>query len=1160
MTSTPGRVSSSVPRLETPELNFTLDSDQLTTPDSLANFSPKTWEEIKSVQRVVQPSIGLINPPSYNSILRTYNDIEMSDHSASEHFDDGLSDEDNMSTSQLEAETLADVDQSSTSEYQSELQTDAQGPKVMYKRPKLSDLVELVKTNSGKLYPDVSKVEEHVCEYLIPLVAYQYSGSTLVPPKLPVGHSLQRYGFITSMANLSHEVTWQGAPNEPKIGEIVSAAVMSQVILDNRYVIRTNGAPEDPDNFDLDAKMILPISPYDVIRAERRLICDEANQAFKHVIDKVPFLPIQFELPDIEFPDDFVFDFFGKLKNRPTQVDYYKYFFNYSNIRFDGLTYAANCRHPTSQWDEHPWCVNCMFVSNIEMCPSVEDDDVESPCPYCFVMGPIARKNRAERWAYWVNREKAENKKSLIQSHKLKNYIRTQFDADIYSKTCDYNPDWDLGYFGFCRPSWAIPIFMSWQEYWFAINNEVNLLDRVNQDRAIFGPWAQARLDRATNLCNFAPFVAFHPLTELPTSNLTVTQPVPVYFNPDKGSKKRKRTPSRANSLERSSKSRPTTPITPERERSAAPRRSKAQSLDSRPRNLRTRNDTVDYTCSETPFSFELKEPEVTPSASEVTVEFMSAQQFYNATHNKPRVESLTVDSPARASNLAKSVAQEQTESETQLETETKTDSETQRVEVTLVESETGETPLEIKKTYFSTNDGDFVKIEKFTQGSSLPILSTINLASTPKSSYSSPCSLNLTSSSASTPAVVVGITPITRVTQPSSPDVVTGLRASLDLECETQRSEHESMDAMSTHDRDEDKPDQGHGDAEIEDISDDNDEMEQDEQKSAEDEQTLVHSTAESTLPEPPKLTQHLKFHPSAKNFKIISKPRFEDTTSTTPSREPPILSPRVTQPARSLEEVTPISRLWTSPSPNLTFPTQDLTQDVTTQRLLSINAAADLKKEKVLIESERGNHKGDDNMLDDMEEYPFHKPTNRVIDKVDDTLNYYRNCAYAPDFPKSILANCAGCTPLGVNLDARDPVRSRVGSYPHDGASMNLLQAEAVRLESNSRALAKMAENDAYLMPALLNYVETKRREADETNIEEVKRLNSLVNGLRLNTKMRENLIAENLGVVTAVRRRDNIERLTNLQDEIDHFVSRELDEDDPKLLPTKKKSKAQ
>ena len=155
MTSTPGRVTSSVPRLETPELNFTLDSDQLTTPDSLANFSPKTWEEIKSVQRVVQPSIGLINPPSYNSILRTYNDIEMSDHSASEHFDDGLSDEDNMSTSQLEAETLADVDQSSTSEYQSELQTDAEGPKVMYKRPKLSDLVELVKTNSGKLYPDV---------------------------------------------------------------------------------------------------------------------------------------------------------------------------------------------------------------------------------------------------------------------------------------------------------------------------------------------------------------------------------------------------------------------------------------------------------------------------------------------------------------------------------------------------------------------------------------------------------------------------------------------------------------------------------------------------------------------------------------------------------------------------------------------------------------------------------------------------------------------------------------------------------------------------------------------------------------------------------------------------------------------------------------------
>ena len=54
----------------------------------------------------------------------------------------------------------------------------------------------------------------------------------------------------------------------------------------------------------------------------------------------------------------------------------------------------------------------------------------------------------------------------------------------------------------------------------------------------------------------------------------------------------------------------------------------------------------------------------------------------------------------------------------------------------------------------------------------------------------------------------------------------------------------------------------------------------------------------------------------------------------------------------------------------------------------------------------------------------------------------------------------------------------------------------------------------------------------------------------------KMREDLVAENLGIITAVRRRDNIERISTIQGEIDHFVSRNLADEDPNLLPTKKK----
>ena len=49
-----------------------------------------------------------------------------------------------------------------------------------------------------------------------------------------------------------------------------------------------------------------------------------------------------------------------------------------------------------------------------------------------------------------------------------------------------------------------------------------------------------------------------------------------------------------------------------------------------------------------------------------------------------------------------------------------------------------------------------------------------------------------------------------------------------------------------------------------------------------------------------------------------------------------------------------------------------------------------------------------------------------------------------------------------------------------------------------------------------------------------------------------MRENLIAENVGITTAVRRRDNIERITNKQSVVDYFVSRKLHDDEDVLIP--------
>lgn len=130
------------------------------------------------------------------------------------------------------------------------------------------------------------------------------------------------------------------------------------------------------------------------------------------------------------------------------------------------------------------------------------------------------------------------------------------------------------------------------------------------------------------------------------------------------------------------------------------------------------------------------------------------------------------------------------------------------------------------------------------------------------------------------------------------------------------------------------------------------------------------------------------------------------------------------------------------------------------------------------------------------------------------------------------------------------KQPIQSQNQSYPKNSNSLNLIQSEAVRLEANTRAMGVMAENDAHLMPALLKYVSDKK-EADQNDSEEIRFLNSLVNGLRLNVKMRENLIAENLAIVTAVRRRDNIERITSSHTEVDDYVSRKLSDSTPNYL---------
>ena len=1140
MTSTPQRPKSPQSTAETPNLD--------------SELSPRTLEEMESVRKAVQlTDEQILGSKSPN--LEVIENIEEPDVA---QFSD-ITESDVMP--ELENMTL-DSDQAKT----------RKTPAQTFTKPK-SSLPEVMKQFSGKLYPDYKKIEEYKDEYSIPLVTWQYRGSTITPPKLPKNHYLNDYAFIIFTANVSHEVTWRRTiHNSPIIREVVSAATLCQVMLDNRFVIKTLGEQKRDDIPDLNFRMILPLHPMDVIRAERRLMNEIENVRFKQVFDKVPFIPLQFELPWIEFPEDFVFKFAKLKKIRPTQHDFLTYFYNYSNIRFEGKTFAANCRHRTSHWDEHPFCVNCMVRFGIPRCKDIDDDDEVYYCPYCFIMGPNAMKNWLERWTYWENRlfeaKKKNEKLKELGSNKLQNYIRTQFDADLYSSKCDYNPDWDYGYFGYCRPSWAVPIFMSWQEFWFTKDNGIDLLEKVNRHREIFKSWANAHIDMSPNVCEFKHFAKLVDLTELPTAQKSVTQPVPVAYDVEGVSKKRKRCESRPSSIERKSKSRPSTPdptssgqSTPSRSK---PRRSKSQSTDSRsglrPDYLRTRNDDVDYTSQLFWFETEMEVTQVVPSPEkEVTVEYISAREYSNLIQNRDDSGSMAVDSPSRAiieaqkreRQLLKSLeAETKADSESQPTGETKTQPEGETETRLEMEIETEQKVSDPAQSSTQTNLQTEAQVKVFTDSLGNPIPTHIDEVTvvneegsflhkkvisintglvitesmspirpvTPRTDLSTPGSLNLTESSPDVPSKQR----VTRASQSQIPSRVYLGKTNPDVV-----TSH--LDISYTHHSDSDQVTGGDG------LSED-----------------PVVTTSGVTEPDKTPVTSsetERVYHASPVDYKVISRP-IRTTTNVTGSNPNIILSPTMLRLNRTLDLGTPLSRIWTCANRSLTYPTQDLTQDVKALRLMSIEAASGLKGEMPVREYDGPMHEGDDVVLDDMEEYATYPVTDRLATKIDQSLEMYKNSAYAPKFPTSIQANVAGCSVYSLMTTVKQPIQSQNQSYPKNSNSLNLIQSEAVRLEANTRAMGVMAENDAHLMPALLKYVSDKK-EADQNDSEEIRFLNSLVNGLRLNVKMRENLIAENLAIVTAVRRRDNIERITSSHTEVDDYVSRKLSDSTPNYL---------
>ena len=85
----------------------------------------------------------------------------------------------------------------------------------------------------------------------------------------------------------------------------------------------------------------------------------------------------------------------------------------------------------------------------------------------CYICKRIDRKQLTERQArfkYWKNR--IEKGKVIERTDlKLPIYINNQIEANGICRKTDINQAWAKKLFGFCRPSWGIPLLMSIEEF-----------------------------------------------------------------------------------------------------------------------------------------------------------------------------------------------------------------------------------------------------------------------------------------------------------------------------------------------------------------------------------------------------------------------------------------------------------------------------------------------------------------------------------------------------------------------------------------------------------------------------------------------------------------------------------------------------------------------
>ena len=307
----------------------------------------------------------------------------------------------------------------------------------------------------------------------------------MIRPPFECVHHHEHYTYMKFLIlnRISTEFTFTVGTEGTTI--LVSAQTMCHLILTDQYRYAfAGGRPEGM----VRVKILVPDSWIAIRRAEIELQYLDINSPFLRVYLYYPYMPFQHELPIMHSGEDMNWNFAESKfdPEPPTQKNWRTFRYGVSNIRHHGKTYAANCRHETSQWNEHPWCEMCLVNYNIKVCGEIEGEQ-------CYMCPRMTEQQVRDFLAKVksLRKTKAKSKEMLTKkSHKCPAYIRHQIHADksetLVNRSTDANPAWEIGRYGFCRPMHALPMYFTDVEFTYDENACTNLDDTIKRHVAAF--------------------------------------------------------------------------------------------------------------------------------------------------------------------------------------------------------------------------------------------------------------------------------------------------------------------------------------------------------------------------------------------------------------------------------------------------------------------------------------------------------------------------------------------------------------------------------------------------------------------------------------------------------------------------------------------------